>query len=304
MAKGLLGQIVAWDNLCAAWERVAHNKGAPGIDKVTIKRFARNWEANLRRLQGLVVSGRYRPSKLRRIAIPKEGGGQRLLRIATVADRVLQRATLNVLDDLWERRFLSCSYGYRPGRGLLDAVAAILTYRDRGLTWVLDADIDECFDSLDHKLLLYFFGEEVDHPTVMNTLRAWLRVGRRFRKPDRGVALGAPLSPLCCNIYLHRLDEALVEKGCAVVRYADDFVVCCATPAHVEEAWALAEATLAGLRLALEPNKTAITSFDEGFDYLGVRFYRNTYSYIWQDKEIEVSGPVPAWLWAYGPKGY
>ena len=295
---------MAWENLEDAWERVADNRGAPGVDGVRIARFARNWEENLRRLRRLVWENRYKPSKLRRIAVPKSRGGQRLLSIPTVADRVLQRAVLNVLDDVFERQFLDCSYGYRQGRGLRDAVQAILEHRDRGLVRVLDADIDECFDSLDHELLLGFLAEEVDDPLVMKLLRGWLRVGRRYRNPDRGIPLGSPISPLCCNVYLHRLDEVLVRNRWALVRYADDFIVCCRTEAQVYQVRGLVKEVLEGMKLRLEPNKTQITSFEEGFDFLGVRFEGDTYSYLWERKRIEVEGPVPRWLWAYMPEGY
>jgi len=304
MAASLAKQVLAWDNLVEAWERVADNRGAPGVDGVRISRFARHWEDNLRRLRRLVRENRYKPSKLRRIAIPKTGGGQRLLSIPTVADRVLQRAVLNVLDDIFERRFLDCSYGYRRGRGLRDAVRAILGHRDRGLLWVLDADIDECFDSLDHGLLLRFLAEEVGDPVVMGLLKSWLRVGRRYRNPDRGIPLGSPISPLCCNVYLHRLDQALVRNRWSPVRYADDFIVCCRNEAQVYQVRGLVEEVLAELKLCLEPQKTQVASFEEGFDFLGVRFQGDTYSYLWERKRIEVEGPVPRWLWAYMPEGY
>lgn len=271
---------------------------------MSIRRFARHWEENLRRLQTLVRANRYRPAKLRRIAIPKRSGGQRLLSIPTVGDRVLQRAMLNVLDDVFERQFLSCSFGYRVGRSLRSAVAAILRYRDRGLVWVLDADIDECFDSLDHELLLGFLAQEVDDPVVMSLIRAWLGIGRRYRNPDRGIPLGMPLSPLFCNVYLHRLDQQLLRNRWAVVRYADDFVVCCVHQQQAEQARGLVAEILQDLRLRLEPHKTNITSFDRGFEYLGVRFYRDSYFFTWERKRFEVQGPTPRWLWGYLPAGY
>jgi group II intron reverse transcriptase/maturase len=270
-----------------------------------VRRFARNWEANLRRIRDQVWTNRYRPAKLRRRAVPKRRGeGQRLIAIPIVADRVLQRAVLNVIDDLFDREFLDCSYGYRAGRGLRDAVAALLRYRDRGLTWVLDADIDDCFASLDHELLEGFLRKKIEDPVVMGLMRAWLRVGRRHKNPDRGIALGSAVSPLCCNVYLHQLDWELVRNRWALARYADDFVSCCPSRKQAEKVQDVVVDILAELRLHLEPTKTRITSFDEGFEFLGVRFYRDTYSFTWEDKVVEVEGPVPTWLWSYMPDRY
>jgi group II intron reverse transcriptase/maturase len=301
----LIERVLDMDNLQDAWERVADNQGAPGVDGVSIRRFARNWEANLRRMREQVWTHRYKPARLRRTAVPKrQGEGQRLIAIPIVADRVLQRAVLNVVDGCFDAEFLDCSYGYRKGRGLRGAVAALLRYRDRGLTWVLDADIDDCFPSLDHGLLESFLGDQVDDPVVMGLMRAWLRIGRWARNPDRGIALGMPVSPLWCNVYLHRLDWELVRNRWAIVRYADDFCVCCASRKRAEQAQRVVTDVLAGLRLQLEPAKTRITSFDEGFQFLGVRFYRDSYTFTWEDKEIEVRGPVPSWIWGYLPEGY
>ena len=301
----LIEQVLDMENMTDAWLRVAGNRGAPGVDRVSIRRFTRHWEENLRRLRDQVRAGRYKPARLRRIAVPKtRGSGQRLLSIPVVADRVLQRAVLNAVDERFDREFLACSYGYRRGRGLRQAVAALLRYRDRGLTWVLDADIDDCFDSLDHELLGGFLEQKIEDEAVMGLMRAWLQQGRRGKKPDRGIALGMAVSPLWCNLYLHHLDWELVRNRWAVVRYADDFVVCCASRQQARQASRVVAEALADLRLALEPVKTRLTSFDDGFEFLGVRFYRDTYSFLWKEKTIEVAGPVPAWLWGYMPEGY
>lgn len=300
----LLDSVLAWPNLCDAWERVADNRGAPGPDGISIRRFARHWEVNLRRLTVLVQNGGYRPGRLRRVAISKPSGGQRLLSIPNVGDRVLQRAVLNVLEPLYERRFLACSYGYRPRRSLHNAVTAILGYRDQGLTWVLDADIDECFDSLDHETMRGFLGKDVQDSGVMNLLALWLANGRRFRHPDRGIAQGMPISPLLCNVYLHSLDQSLTRRRWALVRYADDFIVCCRSQSEVDSVQALVEDVLGNLRLRLDPKKTAITSFDQGFDFLGVHFEADSYSFTWEDKRFRIQGPTPRWLWGYVPDGY
>lgn len=292
------------DSLSAAWERVADNRGAPGVDRTSIARFARNWEDNLRRLRDQVRSGTYQPSRLRRVAVPKKSGGQRLLAIPTVADRVLQRAVLNVLEPAFERRFLACSFGYRPGRGVRQALGALLRCRESGLTWVLDADIDECFDSLDHALLWNLLAAQVRDPGLLRLLRVWIDQGRRFDNPARGVALGMPISPLLCNVYLHEMDASLTRARWVLVRYADDFVVCCPSEATAWRARAVVADVLASLHLRLEPHKTHVVSFEQGFEFLGILFERDHYRFVWKDKSLQVHGSVPAWLWGYVPDGY
>ncbi len=300
----MIDQLLEWDNLCNAWERVADNRGAPGTDKVSVRRFARHWEEHLHRMAAEVRADRYGPGRLRRVAIPKPTGGQRLLSIPTVADRVLQRALLNILEKSCERIFLSCSHGYRPGRSLHTALAEILRFRNYGMTWVLDGDIDACFDSLDHALLRGYLAELIEDKRVLGLVESWLAVGRRFRQPDRGIALGMPISPLLCNLYLHRMDWDLVRGRWALVRYADDFLICCRSQAQAEQAREVTTRILADLKLVLEPTKTQVVSFDQGFDYLGIHFEQDSYAFLWQQKRFEVHGPMPGWLWGYVPDGY
>lgn len=300
----MIDAIVAWPNLCDAWVRVAENAGAAGADAVSITRFARNWEEHLRTLAALVAAGRYEPGGLRRVVIPKRDGGQRLLRIPNVGDRVLQRAALTVLEPIMERRFLPCSYGYRPRRGVRDAVAAIVRLRMLGRTWVLDADIDDCFDSIDHRLLIDFLKEEKFDAGTIALLKLWLHAGRTAAAPARGLAQGMPISPLLCNLYLHELDWALVKRRWHLVRYADDFVICCASRGQADHAQEVTAAALADLKLCLEPRKTRVTSFNQGFDFLGVRFQGDEYIFTWEDKRIAVSGAAPEWIWSYAPQGY
>ncbi len=300
----MLDEILSWPNLCLAWEKVADNRGSPGPDQVSIRRFARQWEENLRRLQALVRSGRYRPGGLRRVAIPKRDGGQRLLSIPNIGDRVVQRAVLNVLEHRLDRHFLGCSYGYRPRRGLRQAVGEILRLRDARQTWVVDADIDDCFDSLDHELLARMVARSVEERQVAALICQWMAVGRRRSHPDRGIAQGMPISPLLCNLYLHEMDWQLVRARWSLVRYADDFVICCAARSEAEQALAATAAVLATLKLRLEPAKTRITSFNDGFEFLGVFFQGDEYYFTWQDKRIAVTGAAPDWLWNYAPQGY
>jgi len=296
----LLGRILARDNLMDAWDAVAANAGMAGADRLSITRFARNWEERVTALADEVRSGRYRPGRLRVRFIPKPAGGQRRISIPTVADRVLQRATLQVLLPRLDRKFLSCSYGYRPRRGVAQAVAAVIRYRDRGLRWLVDADIDDCFGSLDHEVLTRLLEAEVPDWRVLHLMRRWLEAGAPGGAHEggarRGIALGMPLSPLWCNLYLHEMDWTLVRKHWPLVRYADDFVILAGSRAAAEHAVEVAAAALGGLGLRLEPAKTRITSFSDGFEFLGVRFQGDEYTFTWQEKRITVQGEFN-WLW-------
>jgi group II intron reverse transcriptase/maturase len=299
----MIEQVLAWRNLEDAWSDVSARKGAAGSDGVSVKRWGRRWEERLVELRRAVMANTYKPAPLERYAIPKKSGGYRHLTNPTVTDKVLQRAVLNVLDDVFDPLFLACSYAYRKGRSTADAVETICAHRDAGFTWVLDADIDECYDSFDHALMLDFVREKVDDAIVLRLIENWLHVGRRDPDVACGIPLGAVISPLLCNVYLHRLDLALVSQGWLMVRYADDFVVLCRTEADAHAALADTSAALESLKLALEPHKTAVASFDAGFDYLGVHFERDEYSYLWEGKRITVEGDFPDFLFAYGP-GY
>jgi group II intron reverse transcriptase/maturase len=295
-------QVLAWPNLVDAWDDVRTHKGAPGVDRVSVRRWGRNWEERLVELRRAVMGNTYVPAPLRRFRVRKSSGGYRQLTNLTVTGKVLQRAVLNVLDHLFDAQFLPCSYGYRQGRSCADAVEAICIYRDAGLRWVLDADIDECFDSLDHALIMEFVSSQVADPIVLRLIAGWLQVGRRDPDLPRGIPLGAVISPLLCNITLHRLDLALAGGGWREVRYADDFVVLCATEEEAHSARQAAAEALAPLHLRLEPHKTAITHFDRGFKYLGVHFQGNEYTYVWERKRITVKGDFPDFLFAYGPE--
>jgi group II intron reverse transcriptase/maturase len=300
----LIDRILSHDNLRAAWEEVAASGSAPGVDDISVKRWRRNWEERLVNLARAVKANTYQPKPLRRYSRPKASGGYRHFAIPTVTDRVLQRAVLRVLDDGFERIFLDCSYGYRPGRSVADAVRQVVLLRVNGYRWVLDADVDECFDSLDHELMQRFFNQHVEDPIVRRLVRQWLEVGRRDPEVPKGIPLGCVISPLLCNIYLHRVDVRLAELGYREVRYADDFCVFCESEQVAEQARSDTAAILEDLRLILEPNKTVIASFDEGFDYLGVWFERDTYSYLWRDKRITVEGEFDWHFYDYLPDKY
>ena len=297
-------RILETENLRRAWEEVRAKKGAAGIDRVSIKRWERNFEERLDTLAAEARANTYRARKLKQFHIPKKDGTLRTISILTVTDRVLQRAVLRLVDDVFDREFMDCSFGYRPGRGVRDAVPAILAHREAGRQWVLDADIDNCFPSLKHFLILRHFQQKVDDSMVSGLIKQWMAQGQSV--PGVGISLGAVISPLLCNIVLHRLDTRLMEAGYAPVRYADDFCVFCKTKAQAEQAMKRTAFILKKLHLVLEPNKTRISHFDKGFDFLGVHFERDTYSFEAEEKRIEVKGAFdPELFHEYAaPQGY
>jgi len=300
----LLEQALKSDNLRLAWEEVAENKGVGGVDGVSLRAWQRNWEERLVNLAGAVRANTYQPRKLRLKRIHKRDRREfRILRIPTITDRVLQRAVLQVLHPVFEPRFLDCSFGYRPKRGLLEAVQRIIVLRENEYRWVLDADIDEFFNSVDYTLLLDFLRHDLPDDSLLPLIARWLELGRSHPDQALGIPLGSPLSPLWANIILHRLDVAVTRQGWQMVRYADDFLVFAESSYLVEKAYNGVEKFLAALRLRYEPSKTRLTSFEQGFDFIGVHFQGDEYSYIYLDKEIKVSGDEVDWLFSrYAPE--
>ncbi len=297
----MVEQVLGHENLTRAWEQVRAKKGGPGIDRVTLARWGRNWEANIERLRHQVKTNTYRPNRPKRFFVRKKNGGFRELSRLTITDKVLQRAVLNVIDPLFERAFLECSHGYRQKRSVATAVEQILDYRERGYGWVFDADIEACFDSLDHELLMEWVRPVVDDWFVLNLMGLWLKAGRKHRNRAVGVPMGAVISPLWCNLYLHQLDVALALKGRHAVRYADDFVVFARSAEAAEEAWLETESVLAGMKLRLAERKTMVRSFETGFVFLGVTFWQDMYSYVWKDEEIMVRGKKLGILYTHVP---
>ncbi len=292
----LLQQALDPANLAAAWDEVSRNRGMPGTDNLSIAAWCRDWEARLVDLSRRVRGGQYRPGKLRAIRVPKKDSPEwRTFRVPTVTDRVLQRAVLQVLMPFYETLFLDCSFGYRPNRSLKMALQRILSFRDQGRVWVLDADIDACFDSLDHTLLLDFLREDLPDDTLLGLITAWLTAAFPAR-PARGIPMGAPVSPLLANVYLHRLDLGLAARGRHVVRYADDFIVLTGHPNRLDDIYAETGELLARLKLAYEPAKTRLTSFDQGFEFIGVRFAGQEFTYTCKEKAVVIRGSDERWL--------
>lgn len=261
--------------LYPGWLRVkSHNKYSHGHDQVTIEQFGQTLDAELDRLASELTNGRYRCRPLRTVRIPKSDGEYRTLRIACVRDRVVQAACLHLLEPLFDPRFSRASFAYRPGRGAHHAVAMARAAVRAGKHHAVVADIRKCFDNVDHDILLRLVGDVVGDVDILRLLRQWLTADvidfGDVTPSERGVAQGEAISPLLANIYLDPMDKEFERAGFAFVRYADDYLVLCATQAEAEAALALMREFLQGvLRLALKPAKTQIAPVGAGVAFLG-----------------------------------
>ena len=266
-------------SLFAAWGKVRSNKGCAGVDRVTIEDFEADLVANLFRLKEEVLEGTYRPRPLLRVEVPKRSGGTRVLSIPSVRDRVLQTAVASALTPVFEAEFEDCSFAYRPGRSVAKAVARIVSLRDEGYRWVVDADIDDFFNEIDHSLLMREVETLVHDDSILCLIKSWIEAetmepeGRAH--PGKGIPQGSPISPLLANLYLDHLDEAFLKRGLRLVRYADDFIVLCKSRERAEDALELSEDVLRALELDLNEAKTKIVDFNQGFRFLGVQFVRS-----------------------------
>ncbi len=278
----LIDKVYALPNLWEAWQQVRANQGAAGIDKMSVEKFGERALERLEQLSADLRNKSYRPQPVRRVLIPKNGGGQRPLGIPTVRDRIVQQALLQVLEPIFEAKFSNRSHGFRRERGCATALRVVDRAVRHGYGWVVDADIETFFDTVDHEKLLEALNEEVADASVLKLIRQILRAGvvlpeaAEVEPTELGTPQGGPASPLLANIYLHRLDERMVEAGYGLVRYADDFVIFAKSESEATAALPLAREVLEGeLGLTLHPEKTRVVSVAEGFAFLGFHYFRD-----------------------------
>jgi group II intron reverse transcriptase/maturase len=214
-------------NLLRAFEQVASNQGAPGVDQQSIEHVREHLPRLLPKLHRELVAGTYRPGMIRRVWIPKPGGGQRGLGIPTVVDRMVQQAVLQVMSPHYEPTFHDSSHGFRPGRSCHTAIAEARAYVEEGREWVVDIDLEKFFDRVNHERLLARLEQQIDDRRLIKLIRHMLKA--KVVLPEgvivsvkEGTPQGGPLSPLLSNIVLDELDRELAQRGHRFVRYADD----------------------------------------------------------------------------------
>jgi len=271
--------------LQSAWELVRRNDGAAGIDQQTLAEIeAQGVPAFLAGIAQSLQDKTYRPQPVRRVEIPKRGDPTRTrpLGIPTVRDRVVQAAAKLLLEPIFEADFEGCSFGFRPEKGPLDALEAVYQHSRQGFRWVVDADIQQFFDTLDHQTLMAALRRRLSDGEVLRLIYRWLKAGYfwegQFHDTDQGSPQGGVLSPLLANVYLHGFDQAQqTEKSFIgrLTRYADDFVIQCGTAEQAARALEWTREQLARVGLTLHPDKTRVVNDrEEGFDFLGFHHRR------------------------------
>jgi RNA-directed DNA polymerase len=274
----LIDKVQSETTLKAAFTEVAANKGAAGVDHVSVERFAKDKDANLRRLSEELRRGSYRPQQIRRHYIPKPGSTEmRPLGIPTVRDRTVQAALRMVLEPIFERDFATHSYGFRPNRGCKDALRRVQELLNAGYNIIVDVDLKSYFDTIPKDRLMALIRQKVADTQVLALVESFLEQGvldgGREWTPEQGTPQGAVVSPLLSNIYLDPLDHLMAEQGFEMVRYADDFVVMCRTLEEATAALALVKEWTASAGLTLHPTKTRLVDErKDGFDFLGYHF--------------------------------
>ena len=260
----LLEMILERRNMFRALNQVCANKGAPGIDKMSIKQIRGYLRRHWPKIKEDLLSGQYRPLPVRRKEIDKPDGGIRLLGIPTVLDRVIQQATAQLLEQIWDPIFSEFSYGFRPARSAHDAVLQSKQYLLDGYTYVVDMDLSKFFDRVNHDRLMSRLATRVKDKRVLKLIRRYLNAGTMINGvvtyTDEGTPQGGPISPLLSNVVLDELDKELEKRGHKFVRYADDFRIYCKSLKAAQRVKTSITRFLTGkLRLKVNEEKSAVS---------------------------------------------
>jgi group II intron reverse transcriptase/maturase len=274
--RSLLDRVVEGGNLRRALKRVQQNKGSPGVDGLTVEELPAYLRQHWPVIREQLLTGRYQPSVVKRVEIPKPGGGMRMLGIPTVLDRFIQQAVLQVLQPLIDPTFSESSYGFRPGRRAHDAVCQAQRYVQSGRRWVVDVDLEQFFDRVHHDVLMGLVAKRVTDSRMHTLIRRYLEAGMMAAGVvvDRheGTPQGGPLSPLLANVLLDVVDQELERRGYRFARYADDCNVYVTSKRAAERVMAGLIQLYATLKLRVNPTKSAVArAWDRSF--LGYSFW-------------------------------
>lgn len=261
---GVLARALTRENLVLAWKRVKANAGSAGVDGLSVRQTQEHLKAHWSRIRSQLLDGSYRPTPVRRVQIPKPGGGKRELGIPTVTDRLIQQALLQVLQPLIDPSFSEHSHGFRPGRRALDAVCQAQQYVQAGYRTVVDVDLEKFFDRVNHDVLMDRLSKRITELAVLRLIRRYLQAGIMVhgvvQERYEGTPQGGPLSPLLANVLLDEVDRELERRGHRFVRYADDCNVYVRSQKAGERVMAGLRKCYARLRLRVNEAKSTVAS--------------------------------------------
>lgn len=285
----LYNKVIAKSSLINGFFRVKENDGCAGYDKQTIENFEENFELNINKLNTELRKNSYTPQPVIFFERKKENGKIRLLSIFSVRDRIVQSSAFEILNPYFEKEFEKESFGFRKGISREDAARKIYSYYNEGYRWILDADIKQFFDSVDHDILFEKLNAIIQDKGLMSLLKKWIKAECIFEKSHvssqgvleqtpvrkkvaKGLLQGSVVSPLFANLYLDKFDEEIKTQGFKLVRYADDFIILAKEKPAAEQALKLTGELLKEIKLELNVEKTSITTFEKGFKFLGYVF--------------------------------
>ena len=276
----LIDRILSDGNIEAAIHAVKSNKGAAGIDKMTVDALEGYFAEHGEEIKEQIRAKKYQPQPVRRVYIPKANGKQRPLGIPTVVDRVIQQAIAQVLSRGYERYFSEYSYGFRPNRDCHKAIGKVLEYLNEGCEWVIDLDIEKYFDTVNHDKLISILRERINDAPTLHLIRSFLKAGVMegglVSPTIEGVPQGGPLSPVLSNVYLDKLDRELESRGLRFVRYADDCNIFVRSEMAADRVMASVSSWLERkLRLKVNATKTKVVR-PTGSNFLGFTFWKST----------------------------
>ncbi len=284
----LLNKILERENMNQAYQKVKANKGAAGIDEVTVEELNKYIKENWSSIKEQIVSRTYRPQPVKRVKIPKASGGTRDLGIPTVMDRVIQQAMVQILSPMCEKYFSEYSYGFRPNRSCEMAIMKLMEYLNNGYTWIVDIDLEKFFDNVPQDKLMSYVHNIINDGDIESLIRKYLKAGimenGKYERSEKGTPQGGNLSPLLSNILLNELDKELEKRGLHFTRYADDCVITLRSEASAKRVMRTIT-TWIERKLGLKVNmtKTKITK-PSNLKYLGFGFYCDFKTRTWKPR--------------------